>query len=300
MRTIRQSLLAFAGATAALVLVTACNNESGTAPTTPLMSQAQAESLATTVVADIAGEIGTATMDGAGGLAATAPFAASAPAGSATTTQCIPTETPTPIVNSDNDGVPDSVRFDYTGCVISRPLSIDSISGTIDLIDPTKLVADHAVERVFMDFKRITVRLVSGATSSVTDNGTRMASHDGTTLQSSETNFRTDYVYGNGSTAEHVRTWESIFTADVAGSIMRDALLPSGTWSINGTSSWTRGQRSYSLTVTTNPALHYNASCTAAPRFDAGKLTAVVVRNGQTVTVTIEFTACGVYTVSRS
>ncbi len=300
MRTIRQSLLALAGAGAALVLVTACNNESGTAPATPMLSQAQAESLATTVVADIAGEIGTATMDGAGGLAATAPFDASAPAGSATATQCIPTESPTPVVNSDNDGVPDSVRFDYTGCVISRPLSIDSVSGTIDLIDPTKLVADHAVERVFTDFRRVAVNLVSGKKSSVTDNGTRMASHDGTTLQSSETNFRTDYVYGNGSTAEHVRTWESIFTADVAGSIMRDALLPSGTWSVNGTSSWTRGQRSYSLTVTTNPALHYNASCTAAPRFDAGKITAVVVRNSQTVTVTIEFTACGVYTVTRS
>ena len=97
-----------------------------------------------------------------------------------------------------------------------------------------------------------------------------------------------------------MRTWESIFTADVAGSIMRDALLPSGTWSVNGTSSWTRGQRSYSLTVTTNPPLHYNASCTTAPRFDAGKLTAVVVRNSQTVTVTIEFTACGEYTVTRS
>jgi hypothetical protein len=302
MRSLRQSLLALAGATAALVLVTACNNESGTAPTTPLMSQAQAESLATTVVADIAGEIGTATMDGSGGggLAATASVDASAPAGSATATQCIPTETPTPVVNSDNDGVPDSVRFDYAGCVISRPLSIDSLSGTIDLIDPTKMTADHAVERVFTDFKRITVRLVSGAKSSVTDNGTRMASHDGTTLQSSETNFRTDYMFANGSTAEHVRTWESIFTADVAGSIMRDALLPSGTWSVNGTSSWTRGQRSYSLTVTTNPALHYNASCTEVPRFDAGKITAVVVRNSQTVTVTIEFTACGVYTVTRS
>src|SRR5213593_4518225 len=302
MRTIHQSLLALAGATAALVLVTACNNERGTAPTTPLLSQAQAESLATTVVADIVGEIGTATMDGSAGsgLGATASLSASAPAGATTATQCIPTESPTPVVNSDNDGVPDSVQFNYSGCVISRPLSIDSLSGTIDLIDPTKLVADHAVERIFTDFKRVTVRLVSGAKSSVMDSGKRMASHDGTTLQSSETNFRTDYVYGNGSTAEHVRTWESIFTADVAGSIMRDALLPSGTWSVNGTSSWTRGQRSYSLTVTTNPALHYNASCTAAPRFDAGKITAVVVRNSQTVTVTIEFTACGVYTVTRS
>ena len=300
MRTLHSSLLTLGTAVIAALGVTACNNEGGTAPATPLMSQVQAESLATTVVADVAGEIATATLDGSNGAVATAPVNASAPAGSTTATQCIPAKSPTPVTDADNDGVPDSVRFDYAGCVISRPLSIDSLSGTIDLIDPTRLVADHAVERVFTDFKRITVNLVSGAKSSVTDNGERMASHDGTTLRGSETNFRTDYVFANGGTAEHVRTWESIFTADVAGSIMPNTLLPSGTWSVNGTSSWTRGQRSYSLTVTTNPPLHYNASCTAVPRFDAGKITAVVVRNSQTVTVTIEFTACGVYTVTRS
>jgi hypothetical protein len=299
MRTIHHSLRALAGAAAALVLVTACNNDGGTAPATPILSQVQAESLAKTVVADVAGEISTATMDGSGG-AAMAPSNASAPVGSSSASQCLPKVSPTPVADADKDGVPDSLRFDYSGCVISYPLAIDSLSGTIDVIDPTKLVADHAVERVFTDFKRVTVNLISGAKLSVTDNGTRMASHDSTTLRSSETNFRTDYVYANGSSAEHVRTWESIFTADVVGSIKPNALLPSGKWSVNGTSSWTRGQNSYSLTVTTNPALHYNASCTAAPRFDAGKITAVVVRNSKTMTVTIEFTACGVYTVTRS
>ncbi len=300
MRTLHTSLLALGTAVIATLSVTACNKDGGTAPATPLLSQVQAESLAKTVVADVAGEITTATLDGSNGAVATASVDASAPAGSSTATQCLPTKSPTPVTDTDNDGVPDSVRFDYAGCVISRPLSIDSLSGTIDLIDPTKSTADHAVERVFADFKRVTVNLVSGANSSVTENGTRMASHDGTTLRSSETNFRTDFVFANGGTAEHVRTWESIFTADVAGSIMPNTLLPSGSWSVNGTSSWTRALRSYSLTVTTNPPLHYNASCTAAPRFDAGKITAVVVRNSQTMTVTIEFTACGVYTVTRS
>ena len=297
MRTMRYSLVALA----VLALgVAACNNEGGTAPSTPVMSQAQAETLATSVVGDVMDEIGTAAMDGSGGLVTTASITMSGPLGSAAATQCIPTQSPTPVVNSDGDGVPDSVRFDFSGCVISRPLSVDSLSGTIDLIDPTKNTADHAVERIFTDFKRVTVVLLTGAKSSVTQNGKRMASHDGTTLQSSETNFRTDWVFPRGGTAEHVRTWESIFTADVAGSIQRDALLPSGTWSVNGTSSWTRGQRSYSITVTTNPALHYNASCTDVPRFDAGKITAVVVRNSQSMTVTIEFTACGQYTVTRS
>src|SRR5919108_1602407 len=238
MRTIQYSFLALTGA-AALVLVTACNNDRAAAPSTPLFSQAQAETLAASVVADMAGEIGTATMDGSagGGLGATSPFT---PAASPTGPQCLPAVTPSPVVDSDKDGVPDSVRFDYAGCVISRPLSIDSVSGTIDLVDPTQGTADHAVKRVFTNLERVTVNLVSGGKSSVTDNGVRMASHDSTTLQSSETNFRTDFVFANGNTAEHVRTWESIFTADVAGSIVRNALLPSGTWSVNGTSSWTR------------------------------------------------------------
>jgi len=300
MRTARPSLLTLGTAVALALGVAACNKDGSTAPAAPVLSQVQAESLATTVLTDVAGEIATATLDGTNGALATTPADASAPVGSSTATQCIPTKSPTPVTDSDGDGVPDSVRFDYTGCVISHPLSIDSLSGTIDLIDPTKSTADHAVERVFTDFRRATVRLLTGAKTSVTDNGQRRASHDGTTLQSSETNFRTDYVFANGSTAEHVRTWESIFTADVAGTIMRDALLPSGSWSVNGTSSWTRAQRSYSLTVTTNPALHYNASCTDAPRFDAGKITAVVTRGSETMTVTIEFTACGVYNVTRS
>jgi len=127
-----------------------------------------------------------------------------------------------------------------------------------------------------------------------------MTSWDATTLQHSETNFRTDYVYRDGSTASHVKTWSSSFTADVPGSIQRDQTLPSGNWSINGTSSWTRGARAYSLTVTTSPPLHYNASCTVAPRFDSGTLTATVTRGGATMHVVITFTACGQYAVTRS
>jgi hypothetical protein len=300
MRTAHPSLLVLGTAVALALGVAACNKDGGTAPATPVLSQAQAESLAKSVVADVAGEIATATLDGSNGAVATAAVAGSAPAGSSTATQCLPTKSPTPVTDTDTDGVPDSVRFDFAGCVITDPLSIDSLSGTIDWIDPTKTTADHAVERVFTDFKRITVNLISGAKTSVTQNGTRMASHDGTTLRSSETNFRTDYLYANGNTAEHVRTWESSFTADVAGSIMPNTLLPSGSWAVSGTSSWTRPRGSYALTVTTNPPLHYNASCTAAPRFDAGKITAVVTRGSQTMTVTVEFTACGVYTVTRS
>jgi hypothetical protein len=293
------SLLALAGAAVALVIgINACTSDHGTAPATPIVSQAQADSLAKTVVSDVVSEMGTATMDGA--AAAPAPLFATAPMRTSTASQCIPAKSPASPLDSDHDGVPDSVRFDYAGCVISYPLAIDSLSGTIDLIDPTPLTADHAVERVFTNFRRATVNLVSNTTRAVTDNGVRTASHDLTTLRTSETNFRTDYVYANGATAEHIRTWTSLFTADVAGSIQPNAVLPSGTWTVTGTSAWTRGHSSYSLTVTTNPPLHYNASCTTAPRFDAGTITAVVTQGTHAMTVSIQFTACGKYTVTRS
>jgi len=302
MRTVEHSLLALAGAALVLLIgVNACSTDHGTAPATPIVSQAQAESLAKTVVSDVVSEMGTATMDGAAAApAAAAPLFAVAPMGTSTASQCIPVKSPASPLDSDHDGIPDSVRIDYAGCVISYPLAIDSLSGTIDLIDPTPLTADHAVERVFTDFRRASVNLISSTETAVTDNGVRTAAHDMTTLRTSETNFRTDYVYANGATAEHIRTWTTLFTADVAGSIKPNALLPSGTWTVTGTSAWTRGHNSYSLTVTTNPPLHYNASCTTAPRFDAGTITAVVTKGTHTMTVTIQFTACGKYTVTRS
>jgi len=297
MRIVLRSTLALAVATLAMA---ACSKDTNTAPTTPLLSKADADTLASTVVGDVIDELATSTMDGASGGGLASSPALSAPLAAATTMQCIPAKSPTPVVDADNDGVPDSVRFDYAGCVISFPLQLDSISGTIDLIDPTAATKDHSVKRVFTDFKRVTMLLISGDEMSITRNGVRQSSRDTTVLHSSETNFRTDFVGPKGGTWEHERTWESIFTADVVGSIQPNTLLPSGTWSVNGTSSWTRPKGTYSLTVTTNPALHYNASCTNAPRFDAGKITAVVMKNSQTMTVTIEFTACGQYTVTRS
>src|SRR5437879_12327045 len=65
MRTTQRAFVALTGAAVAAVLgVTACNNDHSTAPPAPLLSQVQAESLAKTVVADIAGAVSTATMDG--------------------------------------------------------------------------------------------------------------------------------------------------------------------------------------------------------------------------------------------
>jgi hypothetical protein len=69
---------------------------------------------------------------------------------------------------------------------------------------------------------------------------------------------------------------------------------------IAGTATFTRDTNSFALTVSTDPVLHYNAACTVRPKFDAGTLKATVTKNGATSNVTIAFTACGTFTVTRS
>ena len=297
MRTHRSPFTSMLGIAAVLALgAQACANDT-TTPASLVLSQPQADSMAEQVAFDAEDEASGATITTGASAAAAASLAGP---GSAGFSHCTPTRTPASPADADGDGVPDSVRVDFTGCVLSFPLETDTVRGTIDVLDPTAHVADHAVERIFTNLARVRVYTISGKFTSETRNGIRLTSHDATTLSSTETNLKTDYVFRNGGAATHVKTWTSGFTADVAGSIQPDQPLPSGTWNIAGTSSWTRGANSYALTATTNPALHYNATCTAAPRFDAGTLTLAVVRNAHSATVTIQFTACGQYTVTRS
>ncbi|MFI5235713.1 MAG: hypothetical protein ACHQXA_08385, partial [Gemmatimonadales bacterium] len=82
--------------------------------------------------------------------------------------------------------------------------------------------------------------------------------------------------------------------------IAPDSALPSGNWTVTGTSVWTHGSATFDLTETTPVPLHHNASCTVTPRFDSGTLNLAVLRNGNASNISIQFTACGTYTVTRS
>lgn len=288
-------IMSLAAALALAGFAAACN-ENSAGPGEAALTNAQADSLAEAVTMDMDAEIDAATSSGA-----SAAFVLASPSELAlSSAPCIPTVSPTPIVNTDGDRTPDSVRIAFAACANTWPFHTDSISGSIDLIDPTPAVAGKSVKFVFNNLAHKRVFTVSGLWTSITLNGVRQASRDSSVLQHTVTGFSTAYVFRNGSTATHTRSWTSTFTADVAGSIARDALLPSGTWNVAGTSSWVRGSQTHQVTVSTNPALHYNAGCTVVPRFDSGTATAVVTRNGATSTVTVQFTACGTYTVTRS
>jgi len=272
-------------AAAAALGMAACG---GTAPLTLLTTQ-QAIFLSEAVALDAEGNVADATATGA-----TTTFNDAPPMSNnadLVSPQCTVARSPASPLDADGDGVPDSVRLTANACVLSYPSETDTLRGTVDILDPTAGV-DHAVKRIFTSLVR--VRLRSGKLTSETWIGTRMTTRDSSTLRHTDTNFRADYVFPDGTAATHVRTWTSNFTADTPTSIQADQTLPSGTWSISGTSSWTQGGITYSVVVSTTQALHYNAGCTATPRFDAGTVSTVVTLGSQTATVTIKFTACGV------
>ncbi|HYK82284.1 MAG TPA: hypothetical protein VEU55_04005 [Gemmatimonadales bacterium] len=294
MLPIRPSRWLAAGVAATLLaFVAACNaDKTATAPQNPALTAAEASSLGEAMTADAQSELDGVTLSGGGFVPGMAgPFGTP-------TTMCVPTISPSPVVDTDKDGVPDSIRVTFPGCAFAMGSEADTIRGSIDVADPTPTTADRDLRLRFLDFARIEV--ANGIRRSIVINGMRQALRDANAITLQDSSLKTVYTFGDGGTATSVRDWTAKFTADVAGSIKSDAPLPSGNLDINGTASWTHGTNTYSLSVTTGPPLHYNSSCTVRPPFDSGKLTLVVTRNSTTSTVTIVFTACGQFTVTRS
>jgi hypothetical protein len=291
--TLRRSIVGLALAAGAVLA--SCSTDH-TGPAANALSQAQADSLGDVVTADVQSELDVATATNGTG------FVPGAPVGPLTGPPlfCLPQISPSQPTNSDGDRVPDSVRITFTDCVISFRHGSDTVRGTIDIIDPTLTITDRSLKQVFTDFARIFVDR-HGHVASITVNGARQVIRDSAELSQTSTDFRTDYLFANGDSVSDLRNWDIVFTADSAGAIRPDAPLPSGTLTINGSSTLTLNDSTvFSLQVSTPMTLHRDATCSDRPQFDTGTVMAVVTRKGVTATITIQFTACGQFTVTRS
>ncbi len=270
-------------------------------PQTPFLSKAQAESLGQVMALDADAMIEGTTFNGTSvipfGLAGTTGLTSAV-----SLSGCMPSISPMPIVNSDLDPVPDSVRIDFTSCSFNTLRGTVSLAGTIDFVDPTPDSTDHAIKTVFTGFDQTVTDSAGDTVRAFTEDGTREVIGTSSVLQFTETNFLTTWKSGDDF-AQHLKNWSSTFTADTAGTIT-SFRLPSGTWDINGTSTFVRTDSTVtdtlSLNASTNPGLHFNRSCTDSPRFDSGTLTVVVTKNSAKATVTITFTACGKFTVTKT
>jgi len=299
----QRSGLCVTGLALALVLGACSSSSNSTSPSSPALTASEADTAAAVLTNDADALSDGATGTGSANVGAAfsiVPVAGRVVTNSNPPLLCHPTRSPLPVVNSDSDAVPDSVRVDWTGCLINHPFATESLAGTIDYIDPTPTVTDHALKRVFTNFLIQTRRILRGDTISDEWNGTQNFNRDSSQGAFTETAFTRVHTFPRGQTATHVTTWASSFVADTPGTIVDDTPLPSGKRTITGTSTWTYSSKTWSFAVTTNPPLHRNDNCTTVPLFDSGTMTVVATRPSETTTLTIVFTGCGTYTVTRS
>ena len=213
---------------------------------------------------------------------------------------CTPEVTPSPPSNSDGDAIPDSARFDFAGCAFTRGNFSFVLSGVIHIIDPTAAQAGFGIKTIFEGFTRERTFVPTSRLITAEFNGIRQLTGSPDAIQHFISDFETRITFPLGGTVNHLKDWNATFTADVAGSIAHGQPLPSGIINVTGSSRWSRGQNEvFSMSITTT-GLHFNASCTVVPRFDAGSSMLIVTRRGETSNVLVEHTACGQYTVTRS
>ena len=238
----RSPLLLPALAAAALGLA-ACSSTSTTGPTTPAMSQAEANAAADVIVSDMSDQTDGATSTSSSpsfsmtAAPVTTPSLAVAATGAWYFTACSPA--PTVTVNGS------TTSYVFDNCAISRLVPLETLTRN-GQVDVTLGAGSRTL--VFTNFEktweRVSFLTGQSITTSATLNGTRSISDDGTTLQHhvygtgdpASSLFQTNYVFADQSTAEHQRNWQGTFTADVASSIVPDQPLPAGTWSVTGNS----------------------------------------------------------------
>jgi hypothetical protein len=262
-----------AGMLAALVVTLgACSDSSSPSTSSDVLTQSQAAEISADAAGDVDELADFSNFDPSTGMVMTAP-------GSMPRVPVAPgcvSISPDPLVNSDGDAVPDSARFDYNDCVFVRGNGTvtDSLRGTIDFLDPLPLVA--------------------------VQNGTREWGGNADTLGHTITGFSTVWTHPSGRTTTHTKDWVAKFTATTPGSIALLTPLPAGAFTVAGTGTWTTLGRSWSVVTSTVTPMLYDPTCLVAPRFTAGRLDLAVTRNGEVTNVTIDFTACGQYTVTRT
>ncbi|HXI21061.1 MAG TPA: hypothetical protein VNH46_08255 [Gemmatimonadales bacterium] len=291
-----------AGALGALALTLAACSSTSTGPSgnTNLLSANEIQDVGQDVAEDVS-ELNDATTFNA----ATGVFVSAAATGATVNTvppACV-TISPNPPTNSDGDAVPDSVRFDFNACVFTRLNGniVDSLGGTIDIIDPLPNQISMGVRHVFTNFFRKRTNVPFPLRSfSETLNGTREWGGNADTIGHTITNFTTQWTHASGRTSTHTRDWTAKFTATTPGTISLILPLPEGDLTVNGTGSWATAGRTWSVQTTTVQPLHYDPTCLVTPRFTSGTVDLVVTRNGVTTDVEIVFSACGQYSVTKT
>jgi hypothetical protein len=209
-----------------------------------------------------------------------------------------------------------TATYTFTNCTLSRlaPRVEKVVRNGVVAITADTGLRSIVFTNFTRDVTRLSFRTGNIETWSDSRNGTRKYTRTDSTSfafavygATTADPFVSTYTGPDSATGSHSRQWNTSFTADTAGTLLRNQPLPNGVFAVNGNSTWSRTKadstKTWSLTTTTGTAgVHYSAACDATGLgFDSGTLTTVATdKNGVKTTITITFTACGQYTVAKS
>jgi hypothetical protein len=203
--------------------------------------------------------------------------------------KCV-TITPSPVVDSDQDGVPDSATMTFDCTRDSSGYSF-SRTGTIQISDPLSTPGDKGFDSM-VDLSEKRTNKFTGKVVTETRKGERHPRRNGDKITQDHDIKIVRTVTDEPDASIH-NVWKSEFTASTPGSILKGSLLPAGTLSINGTHEVVRDgvTRTYALETTT--PLSYDPSCSADIKYVAGVLKATATGANKDGTLEIAYGACG-------
>jgi hypothetical protein len=203
--------------------------------------------------------------------------------------KCV-TITPSPVVDTDKDGVPDTATMtfdctrDSTGYSFSR-------TGTMQISDPLTTPGDHGFDSI-VDLSEKRTNKLTGKVVTETRKGERHPRRNGDKITQNHDMTIARTVTGEPDASIH-NIWNLEFMATTPGSIVKDSLLPAGTLSINGTHEVVRDGATRTYALETSTPLSYDPTCSADIKYVAGVLKVTATGANNDGTLEIAYGACG-------
>lgn len=206
------------------------------------------------------------------------------------------TMTPNPSVDTDDDGIPDTVStVAGPNCQFTEDSLTFTISGSLIEGDPTPAVADAdymaTANNLTIGFSgngdSATIGL--NGTATVTETTGSLSQNDNLTLTLVSTGADT-------VNATYAQNWMATFTFN-GSTLLGSQPLPSGTLNITGTTNYSGNGKTYALAISTPTPLTFSPSCNTSSQITAGVVQATFSGTSGSDYVTLTWTGCQAPTV---
>jgi hypothetical protein len=203
--------------------------------------------------------------------------------------KCV-TITPVPVVDADNDKVPDNATMTFDCTRDSFGYSF-SRTGTIQIKDPSSIAGEGGFDSVINLSEKRSNKLTKKVVTE-TRTGERHPRRNGDKITQNH-DITINRTVTDEPDANIHNVWKLEFTAATAGSIVKGSLLPAGTLSIDGTHTVLRDGATRTYSVQTPTVLTYDPTCSADVKYVAGVLKVTATGANTDGTLEIAYGACG-------